>query len=81
MLKSHTCTAPIDFKKLPPFHCPAYFYFRVNPITGYMDPSEKVSPFDGMTEEQKEYEAIKLVRNTKSSYSLGVIFYSLFPLL
>lgn len=41
---------------------------RVNPITGYMDTSEKVSPFAGMTEEQKEYEAIKLVSN-KNLYS------------
>jgi hypothetical protein len=38
-----------------------FFICRVNPITGYMDMSEKVSPFAGMTEEQREYEAIKLV--------------------
>ena len=29
---------------------------RINPVTGHVEPP-KVSPFEGMTEEQKEYEA------------------------
>ncbi|VDP00093.1 unnamed protein product [Heligmosomoides polygyrus] len=35
---------------------------RINPVTGYLRPENSgVSPFEGMSEEQKEYEAMKLV--------------------
>lgn len=34
---------------------------RVNPVTGAVDRLPKISPFEGMSEEQKEYEAMKLV--------------------
>ena len=37
------------------------FNFRVNPITGCLDNPSTVNPFANMTEEQKEYEAVKLV--------------------
>ena len=34
----------------------SYIFLRINPVTGHVEPP-KVSPFEGMTEEQKEYEA------------------------
>lgn len=35
-------------------------YFSVNPVTGRYE-TEKSNPFEGMSDEQKEYEAMKLV--------------------
>ncbi len=35
-------------------------WFRVNAVTGRWE-DEKTNPMEGMTEEEKEYEAIKLV--------------------
>lgn len=36
------------------------FILRINPVTGCIE-HPKSNPFEGMTEEQKEYEALKLV--------------------
>ena len=36
------------------------FAFRINPVTGRYE-EEKPDPMAGMTEEQKEYEAVKLL--------------------
>ena len=37
------------------------YYFSINPVTGYIEPF-KESPLEKMTDEQKEYEAMKLVK-------------------
>jgi hypothetical protein len=34
--------------------------YRINPVTGSLD-IPKPNPMDGMTEEQKEYEAVRLI--------------------
>lgn len=47
--------------------------YRVNPITGCVENKPKVSPFEGMTEEQKEYEAMKLVNLINDLNNVGVI--------
>lgn len=36
------------------------FVFSINPVTGVVE-EEQPNPMEGMTEEQKEYEAMKLV--------------------
>ena len=46
--------------------------FRVNPVSGYLEP-ERPSPFAGMSEEQKEYEANKLANIIDRLHSLGVV--------
>ena len=45
---------------------------RINPVTGYVE-QEKPSPFEGMTEEQKEHEAMKLANIIDRLHSLGVV--------
>ena len=45
---------------------------KVNPVVGCVEP-EKPSPFEGMSEEQKEYEAMKLVDLIDSLHKDGVI--------
>ncbi len=45
---------------------------RVNPIVGCVEP-ERPSPFEGMTEEQKEHEAMKLVNLINDMHNLGVV--------
>jgi len=45
---------------------------KVNPITGRVE-KEKKSPFEGMSEEQKEYEAVKIVNMMNQLMSSGVI--------
>jgi len=37
-----------------------FFTLRINPVTGCFE-HPKPNPLEGMTEEQKEYEALKLV--------------------
>lgn len=37
------------------------FIFRVNPVSGYIQPQNENNPLAGMTDEQKEHEAMKLV--------------------
>ncbi len=47
---------PLCFSPLPWSHCSC----SINPVTGRVE--EKLpNPMEGMTEEQKEYEAMKLV--------------------
>ena len=45
---------------------------RVNPVSGYVEP-ERPSPFEGMSEEQKEHEAVKLANIIDRLHSLGVV--------
>ncbi|KAK6058519.1 hypothetical protein COOONC_03911 [Cooperia oncophora] len=46
----------------------------INPVTGYLRPENTgVSPFEGMTEEQKEYEAMKLVDAMNKLMNTGVV--------
>ena len=45
---------------------------RVNPIVGCVEPV-RPSPFEGMTDEQKEYEAMKLVNLINDLHNVGVI--------
>ncbi len=47
-------------------------FFRVNPIIGCVE-SPKPSPFEGMSEEQKEYEAMKLVNLIQDLQNMGVV--------
>jgi hypothetical protein len=44
----------------------------VNPVSGYVEP-ERPSPFEGMSEEQKEHEAVKLANIIDRLHSLGVV--------
>ena len=46
--------------------------YRVNPVSGYVEP-ERPSPFEGMSEEQKEHEAVKLANIIDRLHSLGVV--------
>uniref|UniRef100_A0A1I7XCI4 Synembryn-A n=1 Tax=Heterorhabditis bacteriophora TaxID=37862 RepID=A0A1I7XCI4_HETBA len=46
---------------------------RVNPVTGCLRPPSCTSPFDGMSEEQKEYEAMRLVDAMHKLMNTGVI--------
>lgn len=39
-----------------------FFRFRINPVTGCYE-GPKTDPLAGMTEEQKEFEALKLVEH------------------
>ena len=48
------------------------FLYRVNPVSGYVEP-ERPSPFEGMSEEQKEHEAVKLANIIDRLHSLGVV--------
>ena len=45
---------------------------RVNPVVGCVEP-ERPSPFAGMTEEQKEHEAMKLVNLINDLHNVGVV--------
>lgn len=45
---------------------------RVNPVVGCVEP-DRPSPFEGMTEEQKEYEAMKLVSLIDELQKMGVV--------
>lgn len=45
---------------------------KVNPVVGCVEP-ERPSPMEGMTEEQKEYEAMKLVNLISDLHNLGVV--------
>ncbi|EGI57494.1 Synembryn-A [Acromyrmex echinatior] len=45
---------------------------RINPVTGCFEHS-KPNPFEGMTEEQKEYEALKLVNLVDKLTKEGVV--------
>ena len=45
----------------PIYHDITILLFSVNPVTGRYEPEKKPSPMDGMTDEQKEYEAMQLV--------------------
>ena len=45
---------------------------KVNPVVGCVEP-ERPSPFEGMSEEQKEYEALKLVNLIDSLQKEGMI--------
>ena len=47
-------------------------YFRINPVTGHVE-LPQVSPFEGMTEEQKEYEATRLANLMHKLSDLGVV--------
>ena len=47
-------------------------FSRVNPIVGCVEPV-RPSPFEGMTDEQKEYEAMKLVNLINDLHNVGVI--------
>ncbi|WKY07157.1 hypothetical protein Q1695_006959 [Nippostrongylus brasiliensis] len=47
---------------------------RINPVTGYLRPENTgSSPFEGMSEEQKEYEAMKLVDAMNKLMNTGVV--------
>lgn len=46
--------------------------FRVNPIVGCVEPT-RPSPFEGMSDEQKEYEAMKLVNLIHELHNVGVV--------
>ncbi|KAE9419956.1 hypothetical protein Angca_005781, partial [Angiostrongylus cantonensis] len=47
---------------------------RINPVTGYLRPeSSGVSPFEEMSEEQKEYEAMKLVDAMSKLMNTGML--------
>ncbi len=58
---------PFFFSKR--FSCP---WTRVNPIVGCVEP-QRPSPFEGMSEEQKEHEAMKLVNLINDMHNLGVV--------
>jgi len=45
---------------------------KINPVTGHVEPPRK-SPFEGMTEEQKEYEANQLANLIHQLHELGAI--------
>ena len=47
-------------------------YYRINPVTGHIE-LPQVSPFEGMTEEQKEYEANRLANLMHKLSDLGVV--------
>ena len=49
-----------------------YYVCRVNPVSGYAEP-QRPSPFAGMSEEQKEHEAVKLANIIDRLHSLGVV--------
>ncbi|KAH7724000.1 synembryn [Aphelenchoides avenae] len=44
---------------------------RINPVTGYIQPP-RVNPFEGMSEEQKEYEAVRLANAMSKLMDEGV---------
>ena len=46
---------------------------EINPVTGRVDPPSSKNPFEGMTEEQKEYEAMKLVNAIDKLQRQGII--------
>lgn len=45
---------------------------HINPVTGYLEP-ERPDPMEGMTEEQKEYEAVKLVQQLDKLTRDGIV--------
>ena len=47
-------------------------FLRVNPVVGCVEP-ERPSPFAGMTEEQKEHEAVKLANLIHDLNEMGVV--------
>ncbi|TKR72539.1 hypothetical protein L596_019971 [Steinernema carpocapsae] len=46
---------------------------QVNPVTGFINPARDTSAWDNMSEEQKEYEAMKLVDAMSKLMDTGVI--------
>ena len=48
------------------------YRFRVNPVSGYVEPP-RPSPFAGMSDEQKEYEAMKLADLIGRLHSMGIV--------
>ena len=44
----------------------------INPVSGYVEP-DRPSPFEGMSEDQKEHEAVKLANIIDRLHSLGVV--------
>ena len=49
------------------------FVFRINPITGCVETESSNSQLDDMTEEQKEYEANKLVNLIDQMQRTGIV--------
>ena len=49
-----------------------FWIFRINPVSGRVEPT-RPSPFEGMTEEQKEYEANKLANLIHQLHDLGAV--------
>ena len=64
------------FKNVKIVNCPEneiyIFFFRINPVTGHIAPPKR-SPFEGMSEEQKEYEANKLANMIHQLHELGAM--------
>uniref|UniRef100_A0A0N4ZF87 Synembryn n=1 Tax=Parastrongyloides trichosuri TaxID=131310 RepID=A0A0N4ZF87_PARTI len=46
---------------------------KVNPITGYIEKQPKYNVFENMSEEQKEYEAVKLANALHKMMDLGIV--------
>jgi hypothetical protein len=46
-------------------------YFSINAVTGYIQPP-RINPFEGMSEEQKEHEAMKLANTMDKLLDAGV---------
>lgn len=72
--KMHTSESRnlVSDEKRPISNVEFVHFFRVNPIVGCVEP-ERPSPFEGMTDEQKEYEAMKLVNLINDLHNVGVI--------
>lgn len=51
----------VPLRKAAPAGASVLFLLRINPVTGVVE-EEQPDPMEGMTEEQKEYEAIKLIK-------------------
>lgn len=51
----------VPLRKAAPVGVSVLFLLRINPVTGVVE-EEQPDPMEGMTEEQKEYEAIKLIK-------------------
>lgn len=43
----------------------------INPVTGRAEPEPATDPFEGMSEEQKEYEAMRLVKDLDRLAKIG----------
>lgn len=55
----------------------SYEGFRVNPVTGCIRSQEQKSPFEGMSEEQKEFEATKLMNAMNQMLEAGKHFFEI----